>query len=175
MLSFGLRRNSQEIPLWHTEPASRCDLPRRTGPPWKCSRPFPRNAPRPGPSTSPFKRYPDTCRALENAEADRDQARRALQQILDALDKVENARSSLNQVIQGLRQDAGALTYPVRPVCEKTHSFDRFPHFWGVPEKSDCRKSPLSDLNDSPQGLTGRYNLWADASSCNEYLTPLEN
>ena len=121
------------------------------------------------------KRYPDTCRALENAEADRDQARRALQQILDALDKVENARSSLNQVIQGLRQDAGALTYPVRPVCEKTHSFDRFPHFWGVPEKSDCRKSPLSDLNDSPQGLTGRYNLWADASSCNEYLTPLEN
>ena len=25
------------------------------------------------------KRYPDTCRTLENAEADRDQARRALQ------------------------------------------------------------------------------------------------
>ena len=34
--------------------------------------------------------YPDTCRALENAETDRDQARRALEQILDALDKVEN-------------------------------------------------------------------------------------
>ena len=54
------------------------------------------------------KRYPDTCRALENAEADRDQARRALQQILDALDKVDSAQSSLNQVIQGLRQDAGS-------------------------------------------------------------------
>ena len=54
-----------------------------------------------------IEHYPDTCRALENAEADRDQARRALQQILDALDKVENAQSSLNQVIQGLRQHAG--------------------------------------------------------------------
>ena len=54
------------------------------------------------------KRYPDTCRTLENAEADRDQARRALQQILDALDQVNNAQSSLNQIIQGLRQDAGS-------------------------------------------------------------------
>ena len=54
------------------------------------------------------KRYPDTCRALENAEADRDQARRALQELLDALDEVDNAQSSLNQVIQGLRQDAGS-------------------------------------------------------------------
>ena len=54
-----------------------------------------------------IQHYPDTCRALENAEADRDQARRALQQILDALDQVENAQSSLNQFIEGLRQDAG--------------------------------------------------------------------
>ena len=37
------------------------------------------------------KHYPDTCRAVQNAEADRDPARRALQQLLDALDKVENA------------------------------------------------------------------------------------
>ena len=51
--------------------------------------------------------YPDTCRAVENAEADRNQARRALQQILDALDQVNNAQSSLNQIIQGLRQHAG--------------------------------------------------------------------
>ena len=54
------------------------------------------------------KRYPDTCRALENAEADRDQARRALQELLDALDEMDSAQSSLNQVIQGLRQDAGS-------------------------------------------------------------------
>ena len=54
------------------------------------------------------KRYPDTCRAVQNAEADRDQARRALQELLDALDEVDNAQSSLNQVIQGLRQDAGS-------------------------------------------------------------------
>ena len=54
------------------------------------------------------KRYPDTCRALENVEADRDQARRALQELLDALDEVDSAQSSLNQVIQGLRQDAGS-------------------------------------------------------------------
>ena len=54
------------------------------------------------------KRYPDTCRTLENAEADRDQARRALQELLDALDEVDSAQSSLNQVIQGLRQDAGS-------------------------------------------------------------------
>ena len=54
------------------------------------------------------KRYPDTCRTLENAEADRDQARRVLQELLDALDEVDSAQSSLNQVIQGLRQDAGS-------------------------------------------------------------------
>ena len=48
------------------------------------------------------KRYPDTCRALEKAEADRDQARRALQQILDALDRVNNAQSSFNQIIEDL-------------------------------------------------------------------------
>ena len=54
------------------------------------------------------KRYPDTCRAVQKAEADRDQARRALQELLDALDKVDNTQSSLNQVIQGLRQDAGS-------------------------------------------------------------------
>ena len=54
------------------------------------------------------KRYPDTCRTLENAEADWDQARRALQELLDALDEVDSAQSSLNQVIQGLRQDAGS-------------------------------------------------------------------
>ena len=52
------------------------------------------------------KRYPDTCRALENAEADRDHARQSLQQILDALDKVNNAQSSLNQVIEDLWQRA---------------------------------------------------------------------
>ena len=52
--------------------------------------------------------YPDTCRAVENAEADRDQARLALQELLDALDEVDSAQSSLNQVIQGLRQDAGS-------------------------------------------------------------------
>ena len=44
---------------------------------------------------------------MEKAEADRDQARRALEQLLDALDQVNNAQSSLNQVIQGLRQHAG--------------------------------------------------------------------
>ena len=49
------------------------------------------------------KRYPDTCHAVQKAEADRDQARRALQELLDALDEVDNAQSSLNQVIQGLR------------------------------------------------------------------------
>ena len=38
-----------------------------------------------------IKRYPDTCRAVETAQADRDQARRALQQLLDALDKVDNS------------------------------------------------------------------------------------
>ena len=54
-----------------------------------------------------IEHYPDTCRALENAEANRDQARRTLQQILDALDKVENAQSSLNQFIEGLQQQAG--------------------------------------------------------------------
>ena len=54
------------------------------------------------------KRYPDTCRALQKAETDRDQARRALQELLDALDEVDSAQSSLNQVIQGLRQDAGS-------------------------------------------------------------------
>ena len=52
--------------------------------------------------------YPDTSRAVENAEADRDQARLALQELLVALDEVDNAQSSLNQVIQGLRQDAGS-------------------------------------------------------------------
>ena len=52
--------------------------------------------------------YPDTCRAVENAVADRDQARRALQQLLDALDKVNNAQSSLNQLIEDLWQDAGS-------------------------------------------------------------------
>ena len=45
---------------------------------------------------------------MENAEADRDQARLALQELLDALDEVDSAQSSLNQVIQGLRQDAGS-------------------------------------------------------------------
>ena len=54
------------------------------------------------------KRYPDTCRTLENAEADRDQARRALQELLDAQDQVDSAQSSLHQVNQGLRQDAGS-------------------------------------------------------------------
>ena len=38
-----------------------------------------------------IEHYPDTCRALEKAQEERDQARRSLQQILDALDKVENA------------------------------------------------------------------------------------
>ena len=52
------------------------------------------------------KRYPDICRAVQKAEADRDQARLALQQILDALDKVDNAQSSCNQLIQDLWQDA---------------------------------------------------------------------
>ena len=55
-----------------------------------------------------IEHYPDTCRTLENAEADRDQARRALQELLDALDEVDSTQSSLNQVIQGLRQDAGS-------------------------------------------------------------------
>ena len=55
-----------------------------------------------------IQHYPDTCRAVEKAEADRDQARRALQELLDALDQVNNAQTSLNQVIQGLRQDAGS-------------------------------------------------------------------
>ena len=54
-----------------------------------------------------IEHYPDTCRAVEKAEADRDQARRSLQELLDALDKVNNAQSSLNQVIQDLRQHAG--------------------------------------------------------------------
>ena len=59
--------------------------------------------------TAPLKRYPDTCRAVENAEADRDQARLALQELLDALDEVDSAQSSLNRSsIQGLRQDAGS-------------------------------------------------------------------
>ena len=40
--------------------------------------------------------------------AHRDQARRALEQILDALDKIENAQSSLNQVIQDLWQRTGS-------------------------------------------------------------------
>ena len=52
--------------------------------------------------------YPDTCRAVEKAEADRDQARRALQQLLDSLDKVKNAQSSLNQIIEDLWQDVGS-------------------------------------------------------------------
>ena len=46
---------------------------------------------------------------MEKAEADRDQARRALEQILDALDKVNNAQSSLNQLIEDLWQDAGSV------------------------------------------------------------------
>ena len=54
------------------------------------------------------KRYPDTYRAVQNAEADRDQARRSLQQLLDALDAVDSANAALHQVIQGLRQDAGS-------------------------------------------------------------------
>ncbi len=41
-------------------------------------------------------------------EADRDQARRALQQILDALDQVENAQSSFNQIIEDLWQRASS-------------------------------------------------------------------
>ena len=53
-----------------------------------------------------IQHYPDTCRAVENAEADRDQARRTLEQILDALDQVNNAQSSLNQIIEDLWQDA---------------------------------------------------------------------
>ena len=72
---------------------------------------------------------------------------------------------------------AGALTCPVCPVSQKTHVFGRFPHFWSVPEKSDRRTSPLSDLNDRPQGLlwpeTGHYSQWADSSSCNKYSTAL--
>ena len=55
-----------------------------------------------------IEHYPDTCRALENAEADRDQGRRALEQILDALDKVNNAQSSLNQIIEDLWQRASS-------------------------------------------------------------------
>ena len=39
---------------------------------------------------------------LRLTPADRDQARRALQQILDALDQVNNAQSSLNQIIEDL-------------------------------------------------------------------------
>ena len=54
------------------------------------------------------KRYPDTCHALQKAEADRDQARGALQQILDALDKVNNAQSSLKQLIEDLWQRASS-------------------------------------------------------------------
>ena len=61
------------------------------------------------------KHYPDTCLALENAEADRDQARRSLQQILDALDEVDNAQSSLHQVIQGLCQRNGGQVTRGRP------------------------------------------------------------
>ena len=56
----------------------------------------------PGPSASPLNTTPTPVRAVQNAEADRDQARRALQQFLDALDKVENAQSSLNQLIEDL-------------------------------------------------------------------------
>ena len=52
--------------------------------------------------------YPDTCRALETAETDRDKARRALRQILEALDKVNNAQSSFNQLIEDLWQRAGS-------------------------------------------------------------------
>ena len=52
--------------------------------------------------------YPDTCHALEKAQADRDQARQTLQQILDALDKVNNAQSSFNQLIENLWQRAGS-------------------------------------------------------------------
>ena len=52
---------------------------------------------------------------------------------------------------------AGALTWPVCPVCQKTHSFGRFPQFRGVPEKTDRRKSLLSDLNDRPYSL-----LWPE-------------
>ena len=55
-----------------------------------------------------IEHYPDTCRALESAEADQDQARRALQQILDALDKVNNAQSSFNQIIEDLWQRASS-------------------------------------------------------------------
>ena len=55
-----------------------------------------------------IQHYPDTCRALEKAQADRDQARRALQQLLDALDKVNNAQSSFNQLIEDLWQRAGS-------------------------------------------------------------------
>ena len=57
---------------------------------------------------------------------------------------------------------SGALTYPVRPVSKKPHSFGRFPHFRGVPEKFDRRTSPLSDLNDRPQGL-----LWPETGGEN--------
>ena len=57
---------------------------------------------------------------------------------------------------------AGAVTYPVCPVCEKPHSFGRFPHFRGVPEKSGRSTSPLSDLNDRPFGL-----LWPETGDEN--------
>ena len=48
---------------------------------------------------------------------------------------------------------AGAVTWPVCPVSKKTLSFGRFPQFRGVPEKSGRSTSPVSDLNDRPQGL----------------------
>ena len=54
-----------------------------------------------------IKHYPDTRRALLAAEADRDQARLALQRLLDTIGAVNNAHDSLQQVIEDLRDVAG--------------------------------------------------------------------
>ena len=54
------------------------------------------------------------------------------------------------------------LTGPACPVSKKPHSFGRFPHCWGVPEKSGRRTSPLSDLNEPPYGL-----LWPETGDEN--------
>ena len=53
-----------------------------------------------------IKHYPDTCRELQEAEADRDEAQRMLRQLHDALDATDNAQSALKRVIQDLPQRA---------------------------------------------------------------------
>ena len=109
MLSFCPRRNSQEIPLCHTEPASRCDCTPADRTALEALQAFTQARTATRAIDIAVKRYPDTCSALQNAEADRDQAPAVAAATPGRAGRGgKRAITALHQVIQGLRQHAGS-------------------------------------------------------------------